>query len=47
VYKNGLTKPWYLIGVVSFGDARCGNGKPGVYTRVEHYIGWIRSNLRP
>ena len=36
----------FQVGVVSFGSVRCGNGQPGVYTRVEGYIGWIRQHLR-
>lgn len=31
-----------LVGVTSFG-AGCGSGKPGVYTRVASFIGWIES----
>ena len=27
-------KAWYLIGIVSFGSKKCGNGVPGIYTRV-------------
>ena len=42
-----VSPPWYLIGVVSFGSKYCGNGKPGVYTRVSHYKEWIEKNLKP
>lgn len=35
-----------LVGVTSFG-AGCGAGKPGVYTRVASYIGWIESIVWP
>jgi len=38
--------PWYLLGVVSFGARQCGNGKPGVYSRVEEFIPWIQRNLK-
>lgn len=35
-----------LVGVTSFGTG-CGTGKPGVYTRVASYIGWIESIVWP
>ena len=39
--------PATLYGIVSYGSPRCGaEGVPAVYTRVEHYIDWIRANLR-
>ncbi|KAB0800599.1 hypothetical protein PPYR_06339 [Photinus pyralis] len=39
---------WYVMGVVSFGPAKCGlNGWPGIYTRVTEYIPWILKNMRP
>jgi secreted trypsin-like serine protease len=34
---------YYVAGVVSFGDAKCGSGDPGVYTRVSKFIDWIES----
>ena len=30
------SKPWYLLGVVSFGT--CGKGNPGIFTRWEVVI---------
>ena len=42
-----LTFPMFLKGIVSFGSSICGIGFPGVYTNVENYIPWIRSNIRP
>ena len=35
-----------LHGIVSSGSVRCGIGKPGIYTRVSHYIDWIKTHLR-
>jgi len=39
--------PWYLIGIVSYGTTRCGDGIPGVYTKVINYLDWIEKNLKP
>jgi secreted trypsin-like serine protease len=39
--------PWYLIGIVSYGTPRCGDGIPGVYTKVTNYLDWIEKNLKP
>ncbi len=35
------------VGVVSFGPEACGDGRPGVYTRITAYMGWIVENLLP
>lgn len=37
---------WYQVGLVSYGANDCGNGLPGVYTRVAYYLDWIRANLK-
>ena len=35
--EDNNRKPWYLLGIVSFGA--CGLGKPGIYTRFwKHYF---------
>ncbi|XP_023555721.1 hepatocyte growth factor activator isoform X2 [Octodon degus] len=42
--KNGVA---YLYGIISWGDG-CGRlNKPGVYTRVANYVGWISDRIRP
>lgn len=46
-FKNDSGQ-WYIEGVVSFGNQRCGSeGWPGVYTRVSDYLGWINENVKP
>lgn len=35
-----------LIGVISWGTAPCGSGKPDVYTRVSSYVEWILDNTK-
>jgi len=37
--------PWYLLGIVSLGSSICGDGSPGMYTRVGEYIPWIRQTI--
>jgi len=32
---------YVVAGIVSFGPNSCGNFHPGVYTKVEKYLGWI------
>merc|ERR1719348_1509704 len=40
----GGATPWYIMGIVSFGQRNCGaeSGIPGVYTSLTGYIDWIR-----
>ena len=48
VYRpNGPDTPYYQVGVVSFGTSKCGNGSPGVYTRVVAFMDWIGQNMEP
>ena len=39
-------EPYYLMGLVSFGSRECGTGKPGIYTRVESFLPWIKENIK-
>ena len=36
------SKPWYLLGIVSFGT--CGKGNPGIFTRWEVGIPHLTSD---
>ena len=38
------SKPWYLLGIVSYGTKICGAGSPAVYTRCMIWKGKV--NLR-
>ena len=37
---------WEVVGIVSYGTNKCGNGTPGVYTRVSQYLEWIEQTMR-
>ena len=37
--------PWQLVGVLSGGPKRCGNGAPDIFTRLSHYTSWIIDSL--
>lgn len=45
VFHNPYTA--HIVGVVSFGIGNCGDGYPGVYTRVAYYLNWIASRVWP
>ena len=44
-YTNDARYTQY--GVVSYGPRTCGQGLPGVYTRVDYYLDWILSTIQP
>jgi len=46
-YRSFISKPWYQIGVVSYGPNVCGTQRPAVYTYVPAYVDWIRRTVRP
>jgi hypothetical protein len=42
-FTNGAPK---VVGVVSWGKLKCaGDGRPGAYTRVASYLGWIKQAM--
>lgn len=42
LHKDGR---WSVIGVVSYGDDCLHLRRPGVYTKVQAYLSWIRLEL--
>ena len=36
---------WHLLGLVSYGSRRCGDGRAGVYTRVASYTQWVQDTM--
>ncbi|CAD7084976.1 unnamed protein product [Hermetia illucens] len=45
---NNKTPYYFLAGIISFGPTPCAQlGWPGIYTRVDRYIDWIKRNIRP
>ena len=45
LFIRDTSDTWHLLGIVSYGAKECGNGIPGVYTRVSSFLQWI-SNTR-
>ena len=37
---------YFLMGIVSSGTEKCGQGRAGLYTRVSKYKNWILGNIR-
>jgi len=44
IYRDSHSR-WIVVGIVSFGPTTCGNGLPGVYTRVDRYLNWIKHEM--
>ena len=39
--------PKYLVGIVSFGTSKCGQGIPTAYSSIDYYLPWILDNMKP
>ncbi|VDO00567.1 unnamed protein product, partial [Rodentolepis nana] len=39
--RSGVDGQFILVGIISFG-VNCASGYPGIYTRVNSYLDWIR-----
>jgi len=46
-YREFSDDPWHQVGIVSYGTSKCGQGEPGVYTKIEGYLDWIAKHLEP
>merc|ERR1719244_925212 len=44
-YLNKEDVRWELVGLVSWG-VKCGEGYPGVYTRITEYLDWIKMHSK-
>ncbi|CAB4058145.1 unnamed protein product [Lepeophtheirus salmonis] len=47
IYLPSYGSPMVLQGIVSSGSYICGIGVPGIYTKIDSYVDWIKSNLKP
>ena len=46
-YKDKKNENFYQVGIVSYGYKACGTHRPGIYTKVAHFLPWIMENMRP